>query len=239
MSMLFLPIARSKMMKNIYLLLFLILATAGMRAQVNNGTTSKKQPVQISGIVMTADSIPQDIPNANVVIKSRAVGTTTDADGFFSFAAVPGDTVQFSMIGFKKERLYIPDTLTEKEYLARIVMKRDTTMLQEVTLYPWPTPDRFKEEFLKTKVPTTENDIAMRNLAVEELKERAAKMGYTPEEIQDFVIKAKNEDIYNYGRYNGYANGGSAILGSLTDPFAWARFFQALKRGDFSSKSSK
>ena len=95
---------------------------------------------------------------------------------------------------------------------------------------------RNTQAFLKAPITTTEDDIAMRNLAVEELKQRAAGMGYSPEEIQDFVIKAKNADIYNYGRYNGYANGQSAILGSLTNPFAWAQFFDALKKGDFSSK---
>lgn len=199
----------------------------------------QKDPVQISGIVITADSMPQYIPYANAVVKRRNRGTTTNSEGFFSFAALPGDTIRFTTIGFKPERLYVPDSLKQKEYLARIVMHRDTTMLEEVTLYPWPTPDRFKDEFLSTRVPTTDEDIAMRNLAIQELKMRASEMGYSPEEIQDFVIQAQNADIYNYGRYQGYANGGTALLGSLTDPFAWARFFEALKRGDFSSKTPR
>lgn len=197
----------------------------------------EKKPVQISGIVVTAEEEPQFIPYAHAVVKNRAGGgTMTDSEGFFSFAVLPGDTLIFSSIGFKREKLHIPDTLQQKEYLAKIVMRRDTTMLQEVTLYPWPTPERFREEFLKTKVPTTEEDIAQRNLAVEELKDRAAAMGYSPEEIQDYVISAHNADIYNYGRYQGFSGGGSALLGSLTDPFAWARFFEALKQGDFKSK---
>ncbi len=166
------------------------------------------------------------------------MGTTTSTEGFFSFAVLPGDSIQFTSIGFKKEILVVPDSLDEKEYLARIIMLRDTTMLQEVTLYPWPTPDRLKDELLATRVNTTEEDIAMKNLAIQELKDRAAEMGYSPEEIQDFVIAANNASIYNYGRYQGLTPGG-AILGALSDPFAWQQFFEALKRGDFSSKKSR
>ncbi len=189
------------------------------------------QPLQISGVVITNDSIPQYVPFAHVVVKHRQRGTMTNAEGFFSFATLPGDTIHFTSIGFKKEMLVVPDTLSEKEYLARIVMKRDTTMLEEVTLYPWPTPERFKEAFLATNVATTDEDIAMRNLAIQELKERAEAMGYSPEEIQDFAIMSRQSDIYNYGRYQGFDNGGTAILGALSNPLAWAEFFESLKRG--------
>lgn len=200
--------------------------------------SQKKKPVQISGLVMTNDSVPQFIPYANILVKNRNIGTTSTTEGFFSFAVIPGDSIQFSSIGFRKEFLIVPDSLSQREYLARVVMRRDTTMLQEVTLYPWPTPDRLKDELLATRVPTTEEDIAMKNLAIQELKDRAAEMGYSPEEIQDFVIAANNADIYNYGRYQGMTAGG-AILGSLSDPFAWMQFFEALKRGDFSSKTPR
>lgn len=194
------------------------------------------KPVQISGIVITNDSVPQFIPYAHVVVRRKNRGTISNAQGFFSMAALPGDTLRISTIGFKAEKLIIPDTLMQKEYLARVRMERDTTLLEEVTLYPWPTPDRFKEAFLATKVTTTEEDIAMRNLAIQELKARAAAMGYSAEEMQDFMIKSQQQSIYDFGRYGGYSNGGTAILGSLTNPFAWAEFFQAVKRGDFKSK---
>ncbi len=218
--------------------LYAILVIAAMPLMVFSQTQKKKKPIQISGLVMTADSVPQFMPYVNIVVKKRGMGTTTSTEGFFSFAVVPGDSIQFSSIGFKKEILVVPDSLDEKEYLARIVMLRDTTMLQEVTLYPWPTPDRLKDELLATRVNTTEEDIAMKNLAIQELKDRAAEMGYSAEEIQDFVIAANNASIYNYGRYQGMSPGG-AILGSLSDPFAWQQFFEALKRGDFSSKKSR
>ena len=210
-------------MKKYYFLLLFGLLLGNLSAQ-------EKEPLQLSGVVVSADSIPRPIPFANVYIPGGKRGTMTDADGFFSLAVLPGDTFKFSCIGFKQEELIVPDSLLKKAYLARVVMKRDTTMLNEVTLYPWPSRDRFKEAFMSTQIPTTQNDIAMRNLAVQALKDRAAAMGFSPEEVQDFAIQMQNQQIYNHGRYQGFDNGGTAILGALTNPFAWQQFFQTFKK---------
>lgn len=216
-------------------LFFTSFTVIAQKDSTRNAKDSLK-PIQISGIIVTNDSIAQFVPYAHVVVKRKNRGTISNAQGFFSMAALPGDSLRVSTIGFKTEYLVIPDTLTMKEYLARVRLVRDTSLLEEVTLYPWPTPDQFKNSFLATRVPTTEEDIAMRNLAVQELKARAAQMGYSAQEMQDYVIKTQQQEIYNFGRYGGFDNGGTAILGSLTNPFAWAEFFEALKRGDFNSK---
>lgn len=217
-------------MKYFYPLFIFLFVLAG------KASGQKEKPVQLSGVVLTADSLPQFVPFAHVVVKNQQRGTMTGKDGFFSFVALPSDTILFSVIGFKKEKLVVPDTLSEKEYLVRVVMERDTTLLEEVTLYPWPTPDQFDGAFMALQLPTKDEDIAMRNLAIQELKARAAAMGFSAAELQDFVIQQQNSSIYNFGRYQGFSNGGTAILGALSNPFAWNEFFKAIKRGDFSSK---
>lgn len=210
-------------MKRIFTLVALLFLGAAQAQE-------KREPVQISGMVITADSIAQNVPNAHIMVKARKTGTITGPDGFFSLAVMPGDTITVSVIGFKKERLIISDTLRDKGYLARVVLRRDTTMLDEITLYPWPRPEDFKREFLATNIRTTKEDIAMRNLALQELKARAAAMGYGAEEIQEYAILMQQQSIYNYGRDQIYSDGGTAILGRLSDPFAWARFIKSLSR---------
>lgn len=197
--------------------------------------TTKNDVVEISGVVISNDSLKQLIPNCYVIIATRKQVTTTNNEGFFSIVAVPGDTLTFSHIGFISQKLWVPDTLKDNGYLTMVVLNWDRTMLDPVVVYPWPRPENFKEEFLAMKIPTTEYDIAQRNLAIQELKERAAAMGYDAAEMQDYVISLQNQGLYNQGRYYG-ENGGAAILGAITNPFAWAEFFEALKRGDFKSK---
>ncbi|KFD39556.1 carboxypeptidase-like regulatory domain-containing protein [Schleiferia thermophila] len=187
--------------------------------------------IQISGVVITDDDIPQFIPNAHILIRSRGQGTISSSDGFFSIAAMPGDTILFSCIGFKREKFYVsPDLKDEKGYLMTVTLVRDTAMLQEVTLYPWPSRDRLYTELLAMRPKTTELDIAQRNLALESLKDRARAMGFDASEAARYMVRQQEQAIYNYNRYNGLANGGQAMLLQLSNPFAWLELFESLKK---------
>ncbi len=190
--------------------------------------SQESKPLQLSGVVLTTDSLSMFIPYAYVRIPSRNTGIVCNEEGFFSLPALPGDSLVFSHLGFKNQTLYIPDSLKAKSYLIQVFLKRDTTVLAEVSLYPWPTPERFKSYFMSMQVKTTEMDLAMRNLAIQSLRDRAASMGYDSQEIQTAMIKLQEQQLYNAGRYYG-ADGQTAILGAFTNPFAWAQFFESLK----------
>ncbi|MCH8553867.1 MAG: carboxypeptidase-like regulatory domain-containing protein [Schleiferiaceae bacterium] len=219
------------------ILLVIAMTSLGLRAQSSSIDTtairSTPRPVvQFSGVVITNDSIPLFIPFAHLRVRGRYQGTMSDAEGFFTLAAMSGDTIDITSLGFKKETLVIPDSLKGKGYLIQIFMARDTTLLDEITLYPWPTPERFKYAFLNMDVNQTELDIARRNLAIEELRARAAAMGSSAEEMQRYAIAIQNQQMYNSNRYYG-GTGGAAILGALSNPFSWAQLFEAINRGDF------
>ena len=222
-------------MKQLPLLLLVFLgwmAPAKGQNRYSITPTDTAKVIQFSGVVLTSDSLPMFIPFAHLRVKSRYQGTTTDAEGFFTLAAMPKDTITISCLGFKTQDFVVPDTLKSKGYLVQINMMRDTTLLDEITLYPWPTPDRFKQAFLAMEVHQDAYDLARRNLAIEELKTRAAAMGYSAEEMQRYAITMQNQQIYNQNRFYG-ANGGAAILGALSNPFSWAQLFEGIKRGDF------
>ena len=206
-------------------LLFIFLLTCSFQASAQEG----KKPVQLHGVIVSNDSLIQLLPNVQILVKSRGQMTVSDRDGFFSLVAMPGDTVLFQHIGFRLNRFWVADTLEGEHFLARIVLEWDTEVLDPVIVYPWPSKENFKEEFLAMKIETTELDIAQRNLALDELRARAAAMGYAAAEMQDYLITMQNQQLYNEGRYYG-GNGASAILGALSNPFAWTELFQSLKR---------
>ena len=159
--------------------------------------------------------------------------TISDLDGFFSVVAMPGDTLFFQHIGFKLQKFWVAGTLDGDEFLSRVVLEWDTEILDPVIVYPWPSKENFKEEFLAMEVQTNEMDIAQRNLALDELRQRAAAMGYDASEMQDYLITMQNQQLYNEGRVYGNgmnATGASAILGALSNPFAWQQLFQSLER---------
>jgi hypothetical protein len=191
--------------------------------------------VQISGVVFTREAEPQRVPNAVVAVVGNKRSVLSAADGFFSLARQPGDTLRIQRLGFKPERLWISDTLKGTSYLVQVALDWDTTHLDEVTLYPWPRPENLQRELLAMDVKTTEQDLALRNLAIQQLKEKAAAMGADSEEIAGIISKAQAAQAADYGRYYG-ANGASAVLGRLSNPFAWAQLFESIKRGDFKRK---
>jgi hypothetical protein len=192
-----------------------------------------QQAVQVSGVILAQDSARQTIPNAKIQVKGRPLVMESGDDGFFSIAAIPGDSVIVRRFGFQSEKLWVPDTLAGDSYLAVIQMAWNTLELEEVILYPWPRPEDLNRELLAMEVKTTERDIALRNLAIQSLKEQAKAMGMDAGEMQRYILSAQAQSVHNANRYYG-SNGGTAILGRLSDPFAWSQFFNALKRGDFS-----
>lgn len=188
--------------------------------------------VQVSGVVISNDSTKQFVPNVMVSVQGREGSSLSGMDGFFSIAAQPNDTILFRHFSFITQKMWVPDTVKGDAYLSLVAMNWTTIELQTVTLYPWPRPENLHRELLAMSIPTTEMDIAQRNLAIQALKEKAADMGYDAAEIGDYIIKTQNQNLYDQGRYYG-ANGGAALLGRLSNPLAWNEFFNAIKRGDF------
>lgn len=197
--------------------------------------TKGQSIVQVSGVVFSKELEPQRVPNALVTVVGRKRNTLSAADGFFSLALQPGDTLRITRLGFKPERLWISDTLKGSSYLVQVALDWDTTQLDEVTLYPWPRPENLQRELLAMDVKTTEQDLALRNLALQQLKDQAAAMGADAYEFAGIIMRAQAAQAADYGRYYG-ANGASAVLGRLSNPFAWAQLFESIKRGDFKRK---
>lgn len=219
-------VAMNRLIQVLLSIFMMMLVTLTTRAQ--DGPT-EPIVIQVSGVIMTQDSARQHIPNVRITRQHAAGEFKSGDDGFFSVAAIPGDSLKFHRHGFQPKTFWIPDTLSGESYLSVVLMEWLVYELQEVTLYPWPSPETLNRELLAMQIETTERDIALRNLALSALKDRAAAMGVDPAEIQQQAIRAQEQNIYDHGRYGGYSDAGTAILGRLSDPFAWARFFEALK----------
>ncbi len=184
---------------------------------------SDEKLVQFSGVVVTGDSI-QPIPFTNIIIANTNRGTVSDYYGYFSFVAKRLDTIVFSAIGFKKDTFMIPDTITGQWYSLIQVMQRDTVLLRETVIYPWPTVEQFKEAFLNLDIPDDDIEIARKNLDPEQLAQRAEDMRMSSRmNYQNFIYKETSRLYYN----------GQTQPISILNPFAWAQFIKAWREGKF------
>jgi hypothetical protein len=180
--------------------------------------------IQFTGRVF--DDFLQPLPSAHIIIKNSKKGGLTDKEGKFSFIAHPLDTISFSVLGFKKSLVVVPTDLKEPFFTRDILMQRDTFMIAAVEVYPWKNYEEFKEAFLNLRVPEDDLERARRNIALIKTQ-LILQHEPSPTENFNFIMQKQLDQTYVRGTYPTY---------QLFNIFAWEKFIEALKNGDFKNK---
>lgn len=188
-------------------------------------TTKKPDLVQFSGVVVTDSLAP--VPFTHILVKNTYRGTMSDVYGYFSFVAQEGDTILFSAVGFQRSQYFIPDSLAEDKYSMIHVMSRDTVQLREMTVYPWPSREQFRDAFLNLRLPADDYQLAMRNMSPAELVQRMENL--PPDAYASFQYQMQLDQTRLY-----YAGGTPTV--NLFNPIAWAQFLQAWQNGAYKKK---
>ena len=188
--------------------------------------------VQFSGVVVTDENgMIQPLPYVNIYIQGATRrGTYTSNDGFFSVVARHGETVVFSSIGFEPVEYVIPDTLTSTRYSFFQIMTRDTILLPETVIYPWPSREHFKLEFLAMDVSTAMELRANANLADKVIEDMVAFLPSDGNENASMFMREQQAAYYYEGQMRPQ---------NIFNAVAWAEFIKAMKRGDFKKKKEK
>ena len=106
--------------KTIAILLFLSLGIVSAWAQ------------QVKGKVI--DDTGEPVIGAGVLVKGTTNGTITDMDGNYSIAAVKGDVIEFSSIGYATQEVEVAGSK-----VIDIVLKTDNLMLNETVVVGYGT----------------------------------------------------------------------------------------------------
>ncbi|TAD86031.1 MAG: carboxypeptidase-like regulatory domain-containing protein [Bacteroidetes bacterium] len=201
------------------LLMLLLGYTMGVAAQ-------KDSVVQLYGVVMTADSL-EGLEGVSVSIVGKGRGTISNYQGVFSIAALKGDEVEFSYIGFKSKRVVIPRTLEGTEFSVIQLLTSDDNYLPATVIRPKPSRQQFERDFLNSQVPNDEYELARQNT---EQNKRLAMMRILPNDGREAVNYALRQTA------NRATYAGQLPPQNILNPFAWQQFIKAWKRGDFKSK---
>ncbi len=92
--------------------------------------------VSVQGFVSNPDN--KNIESVHIVNISQRWGTTSNWEGQFRIAAMPGDTMRFTCVGYIPYKYYVPAYRQSPLIPVHIVMLVDTTQISGVTIYPWP-----------------------------------------------------------------------------------------------------
>jgi hypothetical protein len=85
--------------------------------------------------VVISSSTSERLAGSQILINNLFRSSSRD-DGTFSFFAFPGDTIVFTMLGYKRSRLIVGDTLKAREFLTGVYMQNDTLQIGEVIILP-------------------------------------------------------------------------------------------------------
>lgn len=219
------PLAHN--MKNLFALLIFCSLFIGATAQTD------AKLIQFSGLIMTeADGRLVPVPYATVSIPKNRRGTYADYRGFFTIVVEKGDKVRFNCIGLEPVTITIPDTLTQDRYAVVQLMSQDTILLPEVVIFPWPSKEHFKIEFLKMDVTPELQRRATENLANDYLAEARKNPDMVPyggRESANFYLRQQAREYYYIGQTPPM---------NIFSPLAWGQFFKAWKEGKYKKQKN-
>lgn len=206
----------------IILVLFLAASSAGAQDDRN------KRLVQFSGMVLDgSDEQLYPVPYTNILVKDKGRGTYSDLKGFFSIVVEKGDVIVFSAIGYKTVEYKIPEDMKDERYSIVQLMTQDAINLPETVVFPWPSRDHFKLEFLAMDVTPELQERAAKNLANEALRRMRNEVSVDGNENADFYLRQQAREYYYIGQRPPM---------NIFNPVAWKKFFDSWKNGDFKKK---
>ena len=189
--------------------------------------TGRDSVVQLYGIVMTADSL-MGIPAVNITVKGQNRGTMTNEQGVFSIVVLKGDIIEFSHVSYKPKTITIPRNLEGNQHSVIQLLIQDTVYLPATIIRQRPTPQQFERDFVKTKVPDDDIEVARQNT---DAAKRRALMSATPGDAGE-ATSLQMRSAASRASYEG-----QLPPQNIFNPAAWSEFIKAWKRGDYKKKN--
>ncbi len=208
----------------------LLLWSTTLSAQVDTPPKGENL-IQFSGMVLDGSNEQlYPVPFTNIYIKNKGRGTYSDFKGFFSIVVEKGDSVGFSAVGYSNVEIVIPDTLTDARYSLVQLMTQDTITLPTTVVFPWPSKEHFKLEFLAMDVTKEMQERAIENLAKDALERGRDVVALDGNEHADYYLRQQSRQYYYIGQTPPM---------NIFNPIAWKKFFDSWKKGDFKKKKDK
>jgi hypothetical protein len=208
-----------------YIFIFLVII---LSAQISNAQNNKKV-VQFSGLVVGGDSA-YGIPGVHVFVPLAGRGTVTSHLGYFSMPTLVGDSVVIRSLGYKEKHFIVPYTPNDNISVI-IQLSEDTTLLPDVSVFPWPTEEIFKEAFLALRLPEADMDAMHKNLNEQVMKRMKYNESPDGMQIHKYYVEQQIQRTDTKYFSNSYA------WQRLADPFAWANFIKQVKAKGLKNKS--
>ena len=206
------------------LLVTIFLSIQGTISFAQGGEGNK---IVLSGLVVEGDS-SFGVVGAHIYIPKASIGTVSNKYGYFGIPVKAGDSILISFISYQDIWYQVPID-ADSSYAVLVNMTPSNTVLASTTVYPFPTKELFKQAFMEVDLHDERLDHMEKHLNDQAMR-RMASM------VQMDGVSNHNYYMKQYAAQQG--NQFFAPTFSLLNPFAWSRFVQSIKRGDFKNQDS-
>jgi len=211
--------------RTLYIISLILLFTITLKGQ--EGVTERF--VQVSGIVSDVSYRP--VPGVTVISKKLHRGAISEITGIYSITSVPGDTIYYRALGYKRYHTVIPPSYDKKHCMVDIKLEADTIPIESVTILPWRTYNEFIREMTKEKPSDPLIDNMNENIAsIYVAVTNQTGVSVTPEAGFRYAMQQN---------FNAMTTRGQLPYNNLLNPIAWAKFINGLKTGLLRNESVK
>jgi hypothetical protein len=181
----------------------------------------RERYVQLSGIITDVSDRP--VQGVTIVSKKLRKGTVSERSGIYSITTMPGDTVFFRALGFKRYHTIIPETYDSRYCNVDIILAVDTIQIEAINIMPWKSYNEFIKEMTKERPvdPIIENmndNLASIYVAI------ANQTG----------VRITSATGYRYAmeqNFSALSTRNQYPVNNLLNPFAWGKFFKGVQNG--------
>ena len=195
-------------MRHLFLLLIL---TAPILAKAQS---------KVTGIVLTTSGL-KPLPSVSVTVEGTVVGTLTGEDGIFHIDARPGDTLEFSSVGYESRLVKV----ATGNYNIVLYLEPKPIEMAGTVIRSRPTTAQFQRDFLTAPVDDELHEVAKDNVNPATLSVMIAGLPVEASDIARREIAKQADDV----KYGHEVRSQFSIL-SLLNPMAWAAFVKSMQK---------
>jgi hypothetical protein len=183
--------------------------------------------VQVTGII--SDELSDPVPGVSVISQKLRRGSVSEISGIYNVISLPGDTLWFGALGFKRTSVIIPLDYNSRQMTKDMVLANDTISIKSVFIFPWKNYEEFKRAVLADKRIDRATINMINNLAsIQQSMKNNPSYAVSPE--AGFAMAMQQNANYLYSK-------GQSPVNNLFNPFSWAKFLSGIKNGLFKNQT--
>jgi hypothetical protein len=203
--------------KLFYITILLVLSGTDLSGQENE----RERYVQLSGFITDVSDRP--VQGVTIVSKKLRKGTVSERSGIYSITSMPGDTVFFRALGFKRYHTIIPESYDSRYCSVDIILEVDTIQIEAINIMPW----RSYNEFIKDMTKDRPVDPIIENMNDNLASIYVAIANQTG-------VRITSATGYRYAmeqNFSALSTRNQYPVNNLLNPFAWGKFFKGVQNG--------